>query len=55
MLLQQREHAGVEEADLEQHQERHGAVDAVGQGVEQGGGGRGRRQLDGGCTATDWR
>src|SRR5215203_2770831 len=47
VLLQQRQHAGVEEADLEQHQERHGAVDAVGERVEHGGGEvQAQRQLD---------
>src|SRR5690349_17589231 len=33
-LLHDRQEAGVEEADLEQHQERQRAVDAVGEGVE---------------------
>src|SRR5688500_18839802 len=35
-LLHDREQTGVEEADLEQHQERQRAVDAVGQRVEDG-------------------
>src|SRR5215510_13721421 len=33
-LLDDREQAGVEEADLEEHEERQRAVDAVGQRVE---------------------
>src|SRR5689334_25189004 len=35
VLLEERQQTGVEEPDLEQHQERHGAVDAVAQRVEQ--------------------
>src|SRR5687767_10726399 len=37
VLLHQRQQPGVEEANLKQHQERHRAVDALAQGVEQRG------------------
>ena len=47
VLLEQREHAGVEEAHLEQHQERNGPVDPVGERVEQRGGEiQTKRELD---------
>src|SRR5690349_1323560 len=38
ILLNDRQQTGVEKADLEQYEKRQRAVDAVGQGIEHGGG-----------------